>query len=328
MELHQVRYFVLLARFGNFTRAAEHCNITQSAMTKAIQKLEYELGGPLVFRERQLTHLTDLGKLMLPMLEKTVATIDSARASAREFKRKKVATLSVALTPSISASILTKPLAEVTRLLPGLQIDLVETNASDLFKGLLNGGAHAALVSSCIGPAPERIDRWKLFEEQVLVVCAEDSRFAEDPTVKLKDLRTAKWLEPMDCEVARTFREAHLSDGRTRQPRHRGPGLQHLQHLVGADLGIMLASEHSPVAPGTVARPIADTQLRRTVELCVVAGRQYSLALDAFIKICRRFDWRAQFGAAKPDLRMIAKEPLPVPEDCGAREPEVLRLSA
>ena len=68
MELHQVRYFVALARSMNFTRAAEHCNVTQPALTKAIQKLEYELGGPLVFRERQLSQLTDLGKLMLPML--------------------------------------------------------------------------------------------------------------------------------------------------------------------------------------------------------------------------------------------------------------------
>src|ERR1700748_745244 len=116
MELHQIRYFVALAKSMNFTRAAEQCNVTQPALTKAIQKLEYELGGPLVFRERQLTQLTDLGKLMLPMLEKTLATVDSAAANAREFRRKRVATLSVAFTPSISASILTKPLAEVTRL--------------------------------------------------------------------------------------------------------------------------------------------------------------------------------------------------------------------
>ena len=40
MELHQVRYFVALARSMNFTRAAEHCNVTQPALTKAIQKLE------------------------------------------------------------------------------------------------------------------------------------------------------------------------------------------------------------------------------------------------------------------------------------------------
>ena len=43
MELHQVRYFVAVSRLLNFTRAAEQCNVTQPALTKAIQKLEFEL---------------------------------------------------------------------------------------------------------------------------------------------------------------------------------------------------------------------------------------------------------------------------------------------
>ena len=145
MELHQVRYFVALARSMNFTRAAEQCNVTQPALTKAIQKLEYELGGPLVFRERQLTQLTDLGKLMLPMLDRSLSAVEAARSNAKEFKRKKVATLRVALTPSISASILMKPLAEVTRQVSGLQVDLVEVNSSNVFDGLLSGEIGVAL---------------------------------------------------------------------------------------------------------------------------------------------------------------------------------------
>lgn len=44
MELYQVRSFVAVSRLLNFARAAEHCNVTQPAMTKAVQKLEYELG--------------------------------------------------------------------------------------------------------------------------------------------------------------------------------------------------------------------------------------------------------------------------------------------
>src|ERR1700744_4712792 len=138
MELHQVRYFVALANSMTFTRAAEQCNVTQPALTKAIQKLEYELGGPLVFRERQLTQLTDLGKLMLPILERTLSGVEAAQTHAKDFKRKRVATLRIAVTPSISASILMKPLAEATRQVPGLQVDLVEADASNIFDNLLS----------------------------------------------------------------------------------------------------------------------------------------------------------------------------------------------
>jgi Bacterial regulatory helix-turn-helix protein, lysR family len=44
MEFNQVRYFLTLADTLNFTRAAEACNVTQPALTRAIQKLEEELG--------------------------------------------------------------------------------------------------------------------------------------------------------------------------------------------------------------------------------------------------------------------------------------------
>src|SRR3546814_9532657 len=56
-----------------FRSAAEMCNVTQPALTKGVQKLEQELGGQLIYRERQLTHLTDLGKAVLPMLERALA---------------------------------------------------------------------------------------------------------------------------------------------------------------------------------------------------------------------------------------------------------------
>ena len=73
MEMHQVRYFLAVARTLNFTRAAEESNVTQPSLTRAIQKLEEEFGGLLFRRERALTHLTDLGRLMLPHLERAYA---------------------------------------------------------------------------------------------------------------------------------------------------------------------------------------------------------------------------------------------------------------
>ena len=50
MDLTQIRYFLALARTLNFTRAAEACNVTQPALTRSIQRLEEELGGPLLLR--------------------------------------------------------------------------------------------------------------------------------------------------------------------------------------------------------------------------------------------------------------------------------------
>jgi LysR family transcriptional regulator, hydrogen peroxide-inducible genes activator len=253
-----------------------------------------------------------------------LSAIEAARSNAKEFKGKKVAALRVGLTPSISASILMKPLAEVTRQVSGLQVDLVEVDSSSVFDDLLSGEIGVALGSSCIGSSPERTDRWGLFDEKVFVACAADGRLAEDAEASLRDLRAARWLEPADCEIARSFRETYLSDGDTNRTRHRGQGLH---NLVSAGLGVMLAPEHMPVAPGTVVRPIADIEFKRDVELFVVAGRQYSPALDAFVRACRSFDWRAQFAPGTVHLVVPKTVPFEAVARRARQEP-ALRLSA
>jgi hypothetical protein len=61
MELHKVCYFLALGKTPNFTRASEQCRVTRPVLTKGLRKLEQELGGQPIYRERQLTWLIDLG---------------------------------------------------------------------------------------------------------------------------------------------------------------------------------------------------------------------------------------------------------------------------
>ena len=50
MELRQLRYFVAVARFQSFSRAAEHLHVAQSAISRQVQSLEEELGVALIAR--------------------------------------------------------------------------------------------------------------------------------------------------------------------------------------------------------------------------------------------------------------------------------------
>jgi LysR family transcriptional regulator, hydrogen peroxide-inducible genes activator len=54
MEMYQIRYVLAVCGTLNLTRAAEPCNVTQPALTRASQKLEEELGRLLFRRERAL----------------------------------------------------------------------------------------------------------------------------------------------------------------------------------------------------------------------------------------------------------------------------------
>jgi len=80
MEMHQVRYFLAVARALNFSRAAEECNVTQPSLTRAIRQLEDELSG--VRRERPHAQLTELGQRMQPLLQQCYDSALGARSLA------------------------------------------------------------------------------------------------------------------------------------------------------------------------------------------------------------------------------------------------------
>jgi DNA-binding transcriptional LysR family regulator len=313
MELRQIRYFVAVSRLRNFTRAADYCDVSQPALTKAIQKLEFAMGGELIHRERQLTHLTELGKLILPMMEAVVAQVDAARSISREYQRKESAPLRIGLTPCVSANLLVAPLAEVARFVPGLQVEIVEELPEQLVEMIYEGEISAALTSGTES-LPERIDHWVLFEERLLVLAAPENKLMEFDCVPVSRLADVAWLERVGCSVTRRLESVGLC-GTQIKIAHRGRHESHLQHLVTAGLGVMLVAEHAPRLTGLAARPIEGDLLRQSVQLLVIAGRRYTPALDAFIKVLRLHDWSAdQVGVATPMI---------VPAPRGARPDRV-----
>jgi DNA-binding transcriptional LysR family regulator len=295
LELHQIRYFLALARSLNFTRAAEMCNVTQPALTKAVQKLELELGGVLIHRERQLTQLTDLGKLVLPMLERAYVAAESVHTLASEFQRKEIAPLKLALASCVSAAIIEAPLIEIARFMPGLQVELVEEEPTALSELLLDGTVNAAISGNELCELPVRIDHWNLFEERFLVLMPRESPLAASSTLSTDVLAKATWLEHTGCEGADPPWQDLFPPGVEPHIAHRGRRLAHLQYMVAAGLGLMLWPEHAPHLPSLVTRPVAGDPLRRNIDLLVVAGRRYSPALEALVKLARVHDWRGCF---------------------------------
>src|SRR5512138_3971382 len=91
MEMHQVRYFLAVARTLNFTKAADDCNVAQPSLTRAIKQLEAELGGDLFRRERPV-QLTELGQRMQPLLQQCFEAASGARSLAASLKSGEVGT--------------------------------------------------------------------------------------------------------------------------------------------------------------------------------------------------------------------------------------------
>ena len=64
MELLQLRYFLVAAKYEHMTKAAEVLRIAQPALSQSIKRLEQELGVPLFDREKRNFGLNDAGRFL------------------------------------------------------------------------------------------------------------------------------------------------------------------------------------------------------------------------------------------------------------------------
>jgi DNA-binding transcriptional LysR family regulator len=298
MELYQARYFLTLAQTLNFTRAAEACNVTQPALTRAIQRLEEEFGGSLLHRERNLTQLTELGRQLLPLIEQTYRAAEAAKAAAAGFRQRDAAPLRLGLAPSICASLLAPVLAELRQRLAGLALTLAQAEPDGLVEALLDNGLDAALL---VRPEKlhERLDRWPLGSERYVVLCRPDHPLAALDAVPVEALADEPILalSSADCDFRAALQRLCGAAGIEPRIRHEAAAGEQIEAMVAAGLGLALAGARQKPPAGLAARPLADPLARRQLLLVAVGGRPHGPALSLFLKLMRARDWEAASAA-------------------------------
>ncbi len=76
-------YFVTVAEELSFSRAADRCFISQSAISRQVARLEHELGAKLIERSTRIVRLTDLGAQVLPLAQQMLRIESMITATAR-----------------------------------------------------------------------------------------------------------------------------------------------------------------------------------------------------------------------------------------------------
>ena len=293
MELYQIRYFLAVSDTLNFTRAAEQCHVSQPSLTRAVKKLEGELGGELFRRERSRTHLTELGRTMRPFLQQSLDSAMAAKAQAESYGRGETASLRLGYSATIEIRILLPALRELARVIPGLELHLIRKPAKEVMQQLEEG--EIELCVTAVGEITwERIDQWPLFTEDFVLFAGSTHPLGSMGTVELSDLKGQQILARPYCEHAGAFSGILEERQIPVVGYHELSDQSDLGATVSAGLGVGIAPRSTPTPPGVVAIPIEDAKLRRTVSLFGVSGRRYSPAASGLVRLLRAADWSAR----------------------------------
>lgn len=288
MEMHQVRYFLAAARTLNFTRAAQECNVTQPSLTRAIQKLEDEFGGQLFRRERSLTHLTELGRQMVPHLQRTYDAAQAAKTLARGIGKQTHAPITLGIAGAVSAQ-LGVALTEVVAALPGFQLSLIKADAATLVQTMLKGDIDAAVMPEP-GDPPERLDVIALARQAFTIIAPLDSPLLRSGGVAMHDLASVAWIAG-DGDVAAEFSALCAAADVRPEFRHNANLDADVVELVanGLGCGLVPAALALPAAVQPVA--VEGVHITRMTVFATVSGRKRSVAMDALIRAIRARAW-------------------------------------
>jgi DNA-binding transcriptional LysR family regulator len=293
--MHHIRYFLAVSETLNLTKAAERCNVAQPALSRAIQALENELGGELLRRERALSHLTELGQRVLPMLRQSYETAVAAKTLAASIRNGVAAPLTVAVSHTIALSRFTTTLRELSRAFPGLQLKLRRGSGNEVAEFLKSGAADLAIA----GPLKEtwsRLDALTLFEEPFGLLVSRTHRLARKGKADFKDLVSENLLINTGCEMVEELKACLEANGIHDTVTHEVATQEDVLALLKADLGVAIIPVEAVEADWICRIPLKQLNLVRKVSVYTVAGRHRAIACATLFNMFRAADWGSTRG--------------------------------
>jgi len=283
MEVHQLRYVCAIADTGNFSRAAERCQIAQPSLSQQVLKLEGDLGAKLFDRLGRSVRLTEVGRAFIPHARAILEQMDVARASVSHKNADFRGSVAVGVIPTVTPYLIPSYTAAFAKKYPDAKLRIVEETTSILVEGLRNLSIDVAILA-----LPLRHKDLELFPirtEPLFVVMRRDHPRASAESLALKDLRGESFVMLRDGHCFRDLSIATCTRARiTPNIAFESGQFSSLLGMVAAGVGVSLVPEMAiDRNVGCRYVRLSDAQARRTIVAAVLRGRSFNRIQQAFV---------------------------------------------
>lgn len=293
MEMHQVRYFLAVCETLNFTRASEKCNISQPALTKAVQRLEETLGGLLFDRRKNMVTLTEFGRLMRPSLQDLYETARKAKAQAQALSAEKTQRLKIGIMCTIGLRRLIDLLGGFERRHPNMEITYEDGTLMELHDRLDKAEIDLA-ISSTPYELPKRFSGIALFQEHFYIAFPAGHRFEKWERIPMHAMDGETYVSRLNCEYSDVITELMAKQSVGVHVKHETPREDWIQEMVMAGMGVAYMPESMPLFGNLQTRPVCEPDVVRTIHILTVAERAHTQEMSEFITAATHYDWQAK----------------------------------
>jgi DNA-binding transcriptional LysR family regulator len=281
MDLPTVRWFLAVAGHGHMTEAAAELRISQPGLSRAIARLERELGMPLFDREGRNLRLNRYGEVFREHARRLVAEEEAARRALAQAADPGHGEIRLGFLHTQGASLVPDLIRRHRRRHPRVTFRLLQDSSERMVAAVRTGEADLAIVS----PRPDDPAlSWRpLIVERLLLAVPAGHRLARRSGARLADAAGEPFIAMRPGYGLRT-----ITDELTRkagiQPEiaFEGEEISTVSGLVGAGLGVAIVPP-PPQGEGVRHLPLGDPAASRTLGLTWVTARTRTPAVDNFL---------------------------------------------
>jgi len=293
LTLRHLRLIDAIAREGNLLRAAQALNLTQSAVTKALQEVEASLGCPLFQRTNRGVLPTAFGQALTAHARVILTQLDHAEQELADLRFGASGTVALGTLLAASVALLPQAILRVRRERPRLSLRTVEGTNEQLMPLLRQGALDMVVGRLPVYRQRDGIVQEALGHDQAAVVVRVGHPLTAGPVPGLAALAGGDWILPLpDTTLRRQVDEAFRLAG-VQAP---VAGVESLSVLVTRAL--LLDSDMLAVWPAGLARaeaargtvavlPVALPATARPIGISTRAGSRLSPAAEVVIRALR-----------------------------------------
>lgn len=275
MNIRDLEYFVALADYRHFRKAAESCNVSQPTLSGQIRKVEDELGVMLLERTSRRVLFTQTGLMLVEQAREILRNVQVFREMATKQGEDMTGPIHIGFIPTLAPYLLPYIVNLLNEEYPHLELYLHEAQTSVLINQLEQGRLDCAILAK-VREASSFIEL-RLFDEPLVLAIPTSNELSQKSVISLPTLSGEKFLMLEDGHCLREQAMGYcFRVGVDEDKKYKATSLETLRSMISSGRGITLfpalAVPNEKTRDNITYVPCVDPEPVRTIEMVYRPG--------------------------------------------------------
>ncbi|MEU2154918.1 LysR family transcriptional regulator [Streptomyces sp. NPDC019396] len=279
----RLAYFSGVARHEHVTRASQELAVPQSTLSRAMVRLEDDLGVALFTRKGRTVSLTPAGRTFLTAVERALAEVERAAESVRADADPSAGKVAFGFLHTMGSETVPELIRAFRVDHPRVRFTLVQNYGEAMIERLRSGELDLCLTSP-VPDEPDLVAR-RLDEQRLRLVVPDEHRLASRKRIRLAEAADETFVTLEPGYGLRRITDALCAEaGFKPRVAFEGEEAETLRGLVAAGLGVALLPPPAVPRPGVVELTVTAPRAAREIGVAWLDGHEDTVPVAAFKK--------------------------------------------